>query len=185
LLLFPTILVTALASSGLGVPARGQGALPNATKEGGGLSLSLLTRLRSCAVPSEGLADQWALPCGGVTLDPLLGRLSLMWLRAEHEPAPAPQRAAVVSSAQGGFWHGDLVGARHFGAGPEVGWVTPNTPHEDLLRQRLVTPGIGVWYSPLPSQLFVGISANTQVSTLAESWFVNALSSEARIGFVL
>lgn len=185
MLLFPTILVTALASSGVGAPHQGFGALPKdgGTKDDGALSL---TRLHGCDIPSSTLQTHWALPCDGVTLDPLIASLALMWRIADHPAAQPPQQAPVgVSAAPGGFWHGDLVGARHFGAGPELGWVTPNTPHEDLLRQRLVTPGIGVWYSPLPSQLFVGISANTQVSTLAESWFVNALSSEARIGLTL
>lgn len=99
-------------------------------------------------------------------------------------------RSGSLGPGGGGFLHLDLLVAHrpvdhHFGAGPEIGWIMPDAPHEDLLKQKLVTPGIGFWYSALRSRLFLGVSANTWISTLGETWFVNALSSEARVGITL
>jgi len=145
----------------------------------GRLSLPAAAILHECAAGSGGSPQHWVLPCGVVART--LGVRGLSF----SVPAGQPRPERGVAVAPGGFLHLDLIDARHFGAGPEVSWVLANTPHEDLLRQRLVTPGVGVWYSPLPSRLFLGISANTRVSTLGETWFVNALSSEARVGFSL
>jgi hypothetical protein len=145
------------------------------------LALPAGSVLRGCEVASGGVASHWALPCG--SLAPSSPAPSFAWLRGLSGSSRAARRAQPIG--QGGFVHLDLLPAAHFGAGPEVSWVTPDRPHEDLLRQRQLTPGVGVWYSPLPSLLFVGLSANTQLSTLGETWFVNALSSEARCGLSL
>jgi hypothetical protein len=149
------------------------------------LALSDASLLRGCAAASGGLASHWALPCGAELIAGSRRGPSFAWFGGLTAGSPAAQRANRVSGTQGGFLHVDLLPKSHFGAGPEVSWVTPDRPHEDLLRQRQVKPGVGVWYSPLPSLLFVGLSANTQVSTLGETWFVNALSSEARCGLSL
>jgi len=145
------------------------------------LALPAASLLHGCAAASGGLASHWALPCGAVaarTRGP-----SFAWTAGLAGSSADAERGSLIG--QGGFLHLDLLSKAHFGAGPEVSWVTPDRPHEDLLRQRQVAPGVGVWYSPVPSLLFVGLSANTQVSTLGETWFVNALSSEARCGLSL
>jgi hypothetical protein len=142
-------------------------------------ALPAASLLHDCPGQGAGLPRHWVLPCGVAPLTPGLRGVSF------SVPAGQPQQSPGTVVAQGGFLHLDLIDARHFGAGPEVSWVMANPAHEDLLRQRLVTPGVGVWYSPLPSRLFLGISANTRVSTLGETWFVNALSSEARVGLSL
>jgi hypothetical protein len=144
------------------------------------LALPAGSLLQGCAAASGGLASHWALPCGAVA--PALRGPSFAWFSGLAGSLPAAARRE--QPGQGGFLHLDLLRKSHFGAGPELSWVTPERPHEDLLRQRQLTPGVGVWYSPL-SPLFVGLSANTQVSTLGETWFVNALSSEARCGLSL
>lgn len=147
------------------------------------LALPAGSLLRGCASASGGLASHWALPCGAELVAPMKRAASFAWLGGFAGSSPSRERREELG--QGGFLHLDLLPKSHFGAGPEVSWVTPDRPHEDLLRQRQVAPGVGFWYSPLPSLLFLGISANTQVSTLGETWFVNALSSEARCGLSL
>ncbi len=152
-------------------------------EQAGVLALSEGSLLRGCATASGGLASHWALPCGVELTAPQRRGPTFAWFSGLAGSSPSAKDGDEIG--QGGFLHLDLLPKSHFGAGPEVSWVTPDRPHEDLLRQRQLTPGVGVWYSPLPSLLFVGLSANTQVSTLGETWFVNALSSEARCGLSL
>jgi len=158
MLLFPILLITSLASAGDGGRAAD------------GVSVVWL---------GDGLIEHGLLPARPVFL------LPLDWHTHPSLPTAHPEQTHGVVVAGGGFVHLNLIDAARFGAGPEVSWVTPDTPHEDLLRQRLVTPGVGVWYSPRSSRLFLGVSAKTSVSTLGETWFVHALSSEARVGFSL
>jgi hypothetical protein len=156
---------------------------PLSQDRGNALALPAGSLLRGCATASGGIASHWALPCGVERVAPVRRGASFAWFTGAAGSSPSPERRNELG--QGGFLHLDLLPKSHFGAGPEVSWATPERPHEDLLRQRQVAPGVGVWYSPLPSLLFVGLSANTQVSTLGETWFVNALSSEARCGLSL
>ncbi|MEO8182495.1 MAG: hypothetical protein ABI895_26965 [Deltaproteobacteria bacterium] len=158
MLLFPILLITSLATAGDGERAAD------------GVSVVLL---------GNGLIEN------GLLLARLELGSSLEWHTDLSVPAAHPERNQGGVVARGGFVHLNLIDAARFGAGPEVSWVTADTPHEDLLRQRLMTPGVGVWYSPRSSRLFLGVSANTSVSTLGETWFVHALSSEARVGFSL
>jgi hypothetical protein len=145
-------------------------------------SIATLSGVRGCTTLRGGLVSHWALPCSPLPLEPLLARWSLGW---RGFSAPSHRVPSGTAPASGGFLHLDLIVAHNFGAGPEVAWIMPEAPHEDLLKQRLVTPGVGVWYSALASHLFLGVSANTWISTLGEAWFVNALSSEARVGLTL
>ena len=149
------------------------------------LALPEYSILHGCAAASGGLASHWALPCGVEAGAPALRGPSFAGSAGAAGSSVAAERGNQVSETQAGFLHLDLLRKSHFGAGPELSWVAPDRPHEDLLRQRQVAPGVGIWYSPLPSLLFLGISANTQVSTLGETWFVNALSSEARCALSL
>jgi hypothetical protein len=199
MLLFPTILVTSLATTSgwrlsiadvppialFGHAELDQVHLDQAEFGHAELSaLASLSGLHGCTALRGGLASHWALPCSPVPLEPLLESWSLGW---GEFAAPAHPGAGGGSRGPGtgGFLHLDLLVNHHFGAGPEVGWMMADAPHEDLLRQKLVTPGVGVWYSTLASHLFLGISANTWISTLGETWFVNALSSQARVGLTL
>jgi hypothetical protein len=184
MLLFPTILVTSLATTS-GWRLTLAEVAPIVRVDHAALSsLATLSSLRGCTALRGGLASHWALPCSPVQVEPLLASWSLGW-GGFASPAHAAPASGSLGPGAGGFLHLDLLVAHHFGAGPEVGWIMPAAPHEDLLRQKLVTPGVGVWYSALASHLFLGISANTWISTLGETWFLNALSSEARVGFTL
>ena len=156
---------------------------PSPSDPGEPLALPADSLLRGCATVNGGLASHWALPCGVERVLPSGRSSASAWFSGSGAGSSGAKRRDELG--QNGFRHLDLLPKSHFGAGPEVSWVTPDRPHEDLLRQRQVAPGVGVWYSPLPSLLFVGLSANTQVSTLGETWFVNALSSEARCGLSL
>jgi hypothetical protein len=184
---FFLILITSLAKPitlpepGLPEPGLPEPGLPQ--EPGDVAALPAGSLLRGCTAASGGLASHWALPCAVERIAPVAPTPSFAGLRGAVGSSPSAKRRKEIG--QGGFLHLDLLRKSHFGAGPEVSWVTPDRPHEDLLRQRQLTPGVGVWYSPLPSLLFVGLSANTQVSTLGETWFVNALSSEARCGLSL
>jgi hypothetical protein len=179
---FFLILITSVAKPGAFPEAPPQ---PASLLEQGSdlLALSERSLLRGCATASGGLASHWALPCGVELTAPQRRGPTFAWFSGLAGSSPSAKDGDEIG--QGGFLHLDLLPKSHFGAGPEVSWVTPDRPHEDLLRQRQLTPGVGVWYSPLPSLLFVGLSANTRLSTLGETWFVNALSSEARCGLSL
>jgi hypothetical protein len=187
MLLFPILLITSLATAGDGgrategvsVVLLGHGLIEN-----GLLPARPVLLLQGCNPGSGEVAFPWLPPCGVATRTPQSGH-SWEWHSDLSVSATQPERNHGVVVARGGFVHLNLIDAARFGAGPEVSWVTADTPHEDLLRQRLVTPGVGVWYSPPSSRLFLGVSANTSVSSLGETWFVNALSSEARVGFSL
>lgn len=115
--------------------------------------------------------------------------------------SPAPLRLSVpsfapdgeddlpldgVSAGLGGFRNFDLMDTPHLSAGPELSWLTPDSPREDLLRLRVVAPGWGVRYTWSEERVAVGVAACTRFVMFGEDWpVVDVLTSEARIEFRL
>lgn len=86
----------------------------------------------------------------------------------------------------GGFMNFDLMEALHLSAGPQVSWLTPDSPREDLLRLRVVAPGWGVRYTWNEAAISVGVAASTRFVMLGEDWpVIDVLTSEARVEFRL
>jgi hypothetical protein len=86
----------------------------------------------------------------------------------------------------GGFKNFDLADSVHLRVGPELSWLTPDSPREDLLRLRVVAPGWGVRYTWDEANMSVGIAAGTRFVMFGEDFpVVDVLTSEARIEFKL
>jgi hypothetical protein len=86
----------------------------------------------------------------------------------------------------GGFRNFDLSTSAHLSVGPELSWLTPESPREDLLRVRIVAPGWGVRYTWDDANMSVGVAACTRFVTFGEDLpVVDKLTSEARLEFRL
>jgi hypothetical protein len=84
----------------------------------------------------------------------------------------------------GGFKNFDLSSSVHLRVGPELSWLTPDSPREDLLRVRVVAPGWGVRYTWDEANMSVGVAACTRFVMFGEDLpVVDKLTSEARIEF--
>ena len=89
---------------------------------------------------------------------------------------------ATLGGTLGGFRAFDVMGADHVSAGPQVSWLTPDSPREDLLRLRVVSPGWAVRYTWEEAHVSVGVAAFTRFLTFGEDWpVVDMLTSEARV----
>jgi hypothetical protein len=86
----------------------------------------------------------------------------------------------------GGFKNFDLSTSVHLSVGPELSWLTPDSPREDLLRVRIVAPGWGIRYTWDDANMSVGVTACTRFVTFGEDLpVVDMLTSEARLEFRL
>jgi hypothetical protein len=91
-----------------------------------------------------------------------------------------------LSGTLGGFRNFDLASSIHLRVGPELSWLTPDSPREDLLRLRVVSPGWGVRYTWDDANVSVGVAACTRFVMFGEDFpVVDMLSSEARLEFRL
>ena len=103
-------------------------------------------------------------------------------------PALARRRRGptVPQSAMGGTLGGvksfDVMDAEHVSAGPQLSWLTPDSPREELLRLRVVAPGWAVRYTWEEAHVSVGVAAFTRVVMFGDDMpIVDMLTSEARI----
>jgi hypothetical protein len=86
----------------------------------------------------------------------------------------------------GGFKNFDLMQSVHLSVGPELSWLTPDSPREDLLRVRVVAPGWGIRYTWDDANVSVGVAACTRFVMFGEDLpVVDMLTSEARLEFRL
>jgi len=86
----------------------------------------------------------------------------------------------------GGFVNMDVTEEPRLITGPELSWMTPDSPREDLLRLRVVASGWGVRYNWDEAHLSVGVAACTRFVMFGEDLpVVDVLTSEARIEFRL
>lgn len=103
-------------------------------------------------------------------------------------PALAGRRRGptVRHSAMGGTLGGvksfDVMDSQHVSAGPQLSWLTPDSPREDLLRLRVVAPGWAVRYTWEEAHVSVGVAAFTRFVMFGEDMpVVDMLTSEARL----
>lgn len=86
----------------------------------------------------------------------------------------------------GGFKNFHVVDTKNLSVGPQLSWLTPDSPREDLLRLRVVSPGWAVRYTWDDAHLSVGVAASTRFVMFGEDWpVVDVLTSEARIELLL
>jgi len=92
----------------------------------------------------------------------------------------------VPHSAMGGTLGGvksfDVMDSEHVSSGPQLSWLTPDSPREDLLRLRVVAPGWAVRYTWEEAHVSVGVAAFTRFVMFGEDMpVVDMLTSEARL----
>ena len=94
---------------------------------------------------------------------------------------PSAPRSAMGGTL-GGVKSFDVMDAEHVSAGPQLSWLTPDSPREDLLRLRVVAPGWAVRYTWEEAHVSVGVAAFTRFVMFGEDMpVVDMLTSEARI----
>jgi hypothetical protein len=189
--LVETVLLASVASMAAPSPAVAVGrARP--------LGLSHLLAARA-VWPALQLTPPPALDCAQRRRERLEPCIAATTNSASHEVLPEPAyvprevRLPSVSDEMrgtlGGFLNVDLMGTLHLSAGPQLSWLTPESPREDLLRLRVVAPGWGVrytWQTWGDGTLAVGIAACTRFVMFGEDFpVVDVLTSEARLEFSL
>jgi hypothetical protein len=98
-----------------------------------------------------------------------------------------PSMSDELGGSLGGFVNIDVMQARHLTAGPELSWLTPESPREDLMRLRVLASGWGIRYSWRETGISAGVAICTRFVKMGEVDLpvVDVLTSEARIEFVL
>jgi hypothetical protein len=98
-----------------------------------------------------------------------------------------PSVGDEIGASLGGFVNIDVMQARHLTAGPELSWLTPESPREDLMRLRVLASGWGIRYTWRETGLSAGIAICTRFVKMGEVDLpvVDMLTSEARIEFLL
>jgi hypothetical protein len=98
-----------------------------------------------------------------------------------------PSVSDELGASLGGFVNIDVMQARHLTAGPELSWLTPESPREDLMRLRVLASGWGFRYSWRETGISAGVAICTRFVKMGEVDLpvVDMLTSEARIEFVL
>jgi hypothetical protein len=123
-------------------------------------------------------------PCAASVPGPDIERA----LPAAIDPELAlPNMGDEPNALLGGFVNIDVMDARHLIAGPEVSWLTPESPREDLLRLRVLASGWGIRYSWRETGISAGVAVCTRFVKMGETDFpvVDRLTSEARIELAL
>jgi hypothetical protein len=189
--LVETVLLASVASMAAPLPAVAIG-------RAGPLGLSHLLAARSAwpalrLAPPLGLdcterRSEWAAPCSATTTGPDLDEALPESAYVPRE-VRLPSVSAEMRGTLGGFLNVAMMGTLHLSAGPQLSWLTPDSPREDLLRLRVVAPGWGVrytWQMWGESALSVGIAACTRFVMFGEDFpVVDVLTSEARVEFSL
>ncbi len=137
---------------------------------------------------------QLAPPCGGSKgkPSPCFASASGPHMAAALPPAGSYAGSEVelpsmrMGGTLGGFVNMDVAQASRLIAGPELSWLTPDSPREDLLRVRVVASGWGVRYNFAEAHVSVGVAACTRFVMFGEDFpVVDMLTSEARVEFRL
>jgi hypothetical protein len=119
-----------------------------------------------------------AAPCLAALAVPLEAALPALMRRRRGPSVPR----SAMGGTLGGVKSFDVMDAEHVSAGPQLSWLTPDSPREDLLRLRVVSPGWAVRYTWDEAHVSVGIAAFTRFVMFGEDWpVVDMLTSEARI----
>jgi hypothetical protein len=100
-----------------------------------------------------------------------------------------PSVSNEMRGTLGGFLNVDMMGTPHLSAGPQLSWLTPDSPREDLLRLRVVAPGWGIrytWQTWGGGAISAGVAVCTRFVMFGEDFpVVDVLTSEARVEFAL
>jgi hypothetical protein len=148
------------------------------------------------AVQTPWRALQLTPPCArlkGILPGPCTGSLSgpdfEQGLPAAHiaPQVELPSMGGELGASQGGFVNIDVMQARHLVAGPELSWLTPESPREDLMRLRVLTSGWGFRYLWRETGISAGLAVCTRFVKMGEIDLpvIDRLTSEARIEFLL
>jgi hypothetical protein len=188
--LLETVMLTAVASMAGSLPAVAAGRAAS-------LGLSHLLAARApwrelqltppLAPDCARLRGEPLLPCSRAGAGPDIGEL----------PAPSyvpdevrlPSVSKEMRGTLGGFLNVDMMGTLHLSAGPQLSWLTPESPREDLLRLRVVAPGWGIrytWQTWGEGAISAGVAVCTRFVMFGEDFpVVDVLTSEARLEFSL
>lgn len=189
--LVETVMLTAAASMAGSLPAVAAGRAAS-------LGLSHLLAARApwrelqltppLAPDCARLRGEPLLPCSRAGAGPDIG---------DDVPAPSyvpdevrlPSVSKEMRGTLGGFLNVDMMGTLHLSAGPQLSWLTPESPREDLLRLRVVAPGWGIrytWQTWGEGAISAGVAVCTRFVMFGEDFpVVDVLTSEARVQFSL
>jgi hypothetical protein len=125
-----------------------------------------------------------ATPCYGSMSGPDIGAAPPAWPVASDA---LPSMSDELGASLGGFVSIDVMRARHLTIGPELSWLTPESPREDLLRLRILASGWGVRYTWSETGISAGVGVCTRFVKMGEVDLpvVDMLTTEARIELVL
>lgn len=139
-------------------------------------------RTLQLAPPCDGSKGR-ALPCSLASSPSVVAALPPPGSYADPDVTLPPMR---MGGTLGGFVNMDVTEAPRLITGPELSWMTPDSPREDLLRLRVVASGWGVRYNWDEAHISVGLAACTRFVMFGEDFpVVDVLTSEARIEFRL
>ncbi|HTV19707.1 MAG TPA: hypothetical protein VMG12_13575 [Polyangiaceae bacterium] len=185
MLLFQTILLASLSSGSPVVPVAHANARPTPLWVTRLLSLRTWQKKLRLSVPCSSLLSGGVGPCVSLVPEPAL----LERVPAGDAPGTLgfklPRRNDAFRT-QGGFVHLDVVDAPSLRMGPELSWSTPDSPREDLMKVRLLSPGWGVRFAFEDTPVSVGVSACSRVMMMGKELpLVDPFTSEARVEFRL
>jgi hypothetical protein len=117
-------------------------------------------------------------PCLAALASPIAVALPALMRRRRGPTVPR----STMGGTLGGVKSFDVMDSDHVSAGPQLSWLTPDSPREDLLRLRVVAPGWAVRYTWEEAHVSVGVAAFTRFVMFGEDMpVVDMLTSEARI----
>ncbi len=105
----------------------------------------------------------------------------------EEEPAaPEPEGRRLARfdapAAQGGYESLVLGSTRRFRTGPELAWIAPDPPAEELVDTSVLMPAWAVWYSPSHFRWAIGLCTGSRfVVTDYASTLVDPFTSVAKL----
>jgi hypothetical protein len=136
----------------------------------------------------ERLRGERLSPCSPAEAGPDIGD-ELLAPSYVPEEVRLPSVSDEMRGTLGGFLNLDMMGTLHLSAGPQLSWLTPDSPREDLLRLRVVAPGWGIrytWQTWGEGVMSAGVAVCTRFVMFGEDFpVVDVLTSEARLEFSL
>jgi hypothetical protein len=123
-----------------------------------------------------------ALPCAAFIPNPDVGAPVPAAGSYADADVEMPSVSREAGAALGGFVNFDVMARSRLSVGPELYWLTPDSPREDLLRLKVVAPGWGISYAIDDANVSVGVAVCTRFVMLGEDMpVVDVLTSEARL----
>ena len=193
-MLIETVMLASVASMAVPLPAAAVGRAVSLGQMSLGLSHLLAARapwqqLSPPLTPDcERLRGERLLSCSPAPAGPDIGG-QLLAPSYVPEEVRLPSVSDEMGGTLGGFVNVDMMGTLHLSAGPQLSWLTPDSPREDLLRLRVVAPGWGIrytWQTWGQSAISAGVAVCTRFVMFGEDFpVVDVLTSEARLEFTL